>query len=99
MIGVGSSTLLASTLGGFTSSKRSRGSRAAYNIFATIGLGLSISYFIWAIDLGFFAWIALTLMMAMITGLSNSAIIERKLKKYEHRDIRIPVTTADISIA
>ena len=95
MIGVGSSTLLASILGAFTSSKRTRGSRAAYNIFATIGLGLSTSYFIWAIDLGFFAWIAFILMIAMITGLSNSGIIDKKQKKYEHR---APVT-AEISIA
>ena len=76
LIGVGSSTLFASLLGCLASNKRSKGSRAAYNIFGVIGLGLSTAYFIWAIDIGFFAWMGVILMMVMITGLSNSAIIE-----------------------
>ena len=73
--GVGAEVLFASLLGFVASSKRTKGSRVGYNIFAVIGFGLSTAYFIWAIDIGFFAWIPFVLMVVLLTGLGNSGSI------------------------
>ena len=78
IIGVGAEVLFASLLGFAASSKQTKGTRACYNIFAVIGFGLSTAYFIWAIDIGFFAWIAFILMLVLLTGLGNSGSISRK---------------------